>query len=155
MYRLGDIFLPNPEYKGPELDFEIEDKDHMYIAITDPYPRHRDDEAVVLATKLSLAPIRSYNGQSRNQEEYCILTPVDGNTYIKHNTYVAFSQAFEIPIVQLNRLVNKKYILYFGAVNENGQRKLLQGYYNLDDLDIHKMDIIVEQLKSHGFTIPK
>lgn len=155
MYGLGDIFIANSHYKGEPPEVQLNDTRHMMVILTDPYPRKKDKESVVIATYVIIAPISSYNGQSNNEEDTCILTPNDGNKYIKHNSYVAYRRMYEIPIYHVENWIKSRYVLYSDRVNEEGCRKLLQGLYNVDDLDPYYFDIVVAQLKQRGFPIPK
>ena len=155
MYGLGDIFIANSFYKGEQPEIQLKDTRHMMVILTDPYIRKRDKESVVVASYLIVAPLSSYRGQTNEEEDGCVLTVNDGNPHIHHPTYVAYRRMYEIPVSCIEDWIKARYVLYWNKVNEEGQRKLLQGLYKSEDLDPYYLDTVVEQLNKYGFRIPK
>ena len=85
MWKAGDTFQGNVIEKSNR---------HLHIVLSDPYMSKKGE--VVVLTFMS-----SYNGESKTEEDSCILEEGE-HPDVDHRSYLVYNDCVEIPVVKLD-----------------------------------------------------
>ncbi|MBQ2622280.1 MAG: hypothetical protein IJF84_13155 [Thermoguttaceae bacterium] len=124
------------------------DSRHLMVLVTNKYRRSSDNELVVVAA------IMTYDNNTRNQSDYCVLYPNCGHPFIKHYSYVSYISLKEIAIDTLDKWKERNYIKQKERFNEDVQKQLLQGLCKADDAENRLKLIALNQLEELGWEVP-
>ena len=139
-WKLGDTFFCD--------DTIGYDTRHRIVVIANPYRRESDNELVVVAA------ISSFDGQTNQQDDTCVLRAQVGPPRIWHNSYIDYPHLREFTVAELDNGVKNRHIKRRESFSVEIQKQLLQGLFKTPRVIPRWNTLALDQLTELGWEIP-